>query len=109
MSFSVSSLLKVSRVKERAKLGIQSGQSLGFGGIDRNAVLDVRTIDAKKDDLPAALYGQLCSGTERYILKRYGWGVSLLWCILSASEAGQSSQRGSAAKCRRKCQKAPAA
>src|SRR5260370_22859794 len=35
LSFSFSSLLKVSRVKERAKLVIQSGQSIGFGGIDR--------------------------------------------------------------------------
>ncbi len=35
LSFSFASLLKVSSVKERAKLGIQSGQSVGFGGIDR--------------------------------------------------------------------------
>jgi hypothetical protein len=55
-----------------------------------------------------ALDGQLCPGTERYVLKRYGWDVSLLRCILSAGEVGQSSQRGSAAKCRRKLCEVPA-
>ena len=92
-----------------------------FESLRINAVLDVRTIDAKKDDLPATLYGQLCCGTERYVLKRYGWSASPLWRggllrrgsllrhLLSASEVGRSSQRGSAAKRRRTFQKAPAA
>src|ERR1700678_1568720 len=47
-----------------------------FESLRINAVLGVRTIYAKKDDLPAMLYGQLCSGTERYVLKHYGWGLS---------------------------------
>jgi hypothetical protein len=80
---------------------------MNFESLRINAVLDVRTIDAKKDDLPAALYGQLCSGTERYVLKRYGWCLRLLWCILSAGEVGQSSKRGTT-KCRCKPRKAPA-
>ena len=33
-----------------------------------------------KDDLPATLYGQLCSGTERYVLNRSGRDVGLLSC-----------------------------
>ena len=61
-----------------------------FESLRINAVLDVRTIDAKNDDLPAALYGHLCCGTERYVLKRCGRGVSLLWFILSASEVVQT-------------------
>jgi hypothetical protein len=71
-----------------------------FESLRINAVLDLGTIDTKKYDLRAALYGLLCSGTERYVVKRYGWGVSLLCCILSTSEVGQSAKHGSAAKCR---------
>jgi hypothetical protein len=48
-------------------------------------------------------------GTERNVTKRYDWGLRLLQPILSASEFGQSPQRGSAANFCRNFQKAPAA
>src|ERR1700685_324033 len=72
-------VLAVTKQNRGAQRGIVVILVIGFGQFFEsfriNAVLDVRTVDAKKDDLSAPLDGQLCSGTEGYVLKRCGWGV----------------------------------
>jgi hypothetical protein len=56
-----------------------------FEGLRINAVLDVRTIDAKKDDLPAALDRELGIWIGWNILKLYlrrcgSWNLTFLSC-----------------------------